>query len=114
MPATPLSMSIAAGVRASTAAAAPLYDEQQKPRGAHFAGADAELVAKAAQASHRTPIDTIPIMMSVPTMPTLRRTVVLCTNAMATAAQQQAFSIEREKSQKGSQPFTFRRAKRGG
>ena len=41
--------------KANTAAAsAPLivlgYDEQQKPRGAQFAGADADLVAKAAQA----------------------------------------------------------------
>jgi hypothetical protein len=38
----------------ATAASAPLivlgYDEKQKPRGAHFAGADAELVTKAAQA----------------------------------------------------------------
>ncbi|MGB7097395.1 MAG: hypothetical protein WBD95_01320 [Xanthobacteraceae bacterium] len=41
--------------KANTAASsAPLivlgYDEKQKPRGAHFSGADADLVAKAAQA----------------------------------------------------------------
>jgi len=40
--------------KTTTKASAPLivlgYDEKQKPRGAHFSGADAELVAKAAQA----------------------------------------------------------------